>query len=217
VAGAAIGSRLRPALYPEGMPPHPTEHPNWPRLIPDAEQPWQTLDRTELNGPPRRLVRDTVRLHGGQEGEYVYRPRGPRAVFVLPITPAGEAVMIREYRYPLGAFVSEVVAGGVEAGEDLGHAAARELLEEVGGVAAEWLALPGFYPQPSISGVVFYPFMAFGVVLQAAHNEESELIERSVLALPEVYRQLDAGEIFDGPSSLVLFHARRELEARGLL
>ena len=200
-------------LYPEGM----TQHPNWPRLIPDDEQPWQPLAQIELNGPPRRLVRDTVRLHGGQQGEYVYRPRGPRAVFVLPITAEGEAVLIREYRYPLRAFVTEVVAGGVEEGEDLGNAAARELLEEAGGVAAEWLALPGFYPQPSISGVVFYPFLAFGVALQAAHNEESELIERSVLPLADVYRQLEAGEIFDGPSSLVLFHARRELAARGLL
>lgn len=194
-----------------------TQHPNWPRLIPDDEQPWQTLGQIELSAPPRRLVRDTVRLHGGQQGEYVYRPRGPRAVFVLPITLEGEVVLIREYRYPLRAFVTEVVAGGVEESEDLSAAAARELLEEAGGVAGEWLALPGFYPQPSISGVVFYPFVAFGVVLQAAHNEESELIERSVVPLPEVYRRLAAGEILDGPSSLVLFHARRELEARGLL
>ncbi len=208
-----IGLPTRWALYPEGMP----EHSNWPHLIPDAEQPWQTLERTELAAPPRQLVRDRVRLHGGSEAEYVYRPRGPRAVYVLPITPSGEAVLIRQYRYPLGAAITEVVAGGVEAGEDLLAAAERELKEEIGGAAQEWLALPGFYPQPSISGVVFFGFLALGVTLGAAHTETSELLEPLTLPLPEAYRRLEAGEIFDGPSSLLLFHARGELQERGLL
>ncbi|AWN21926.1 DNA mismatch repair protein MutT [Deinococcus irradiatisoli] len=194
-----------------------TEHPQWAELVPESEQPWQTLSSTELVGPPRRLVRDTVRAHGGQELSYVYRPRGPSAVFVLPITPAGEAVLIRQYRYPLGAHITEVVAGGIEEGEQPAQAGARELLEEVGGISASWVALPGFYPQPSISGVVFYPLLALDVALGEAQLEISELIERLVLPLPEVYRRLSAGEIFDGPSSLVLFQARRHLEERGYL
>jgi ADP-ribose pyrophosphatase len=190
---------------------------NWADLVPDETQPWQTLERTELAPPPRQLLRDRVRAHGGHDLEYVYRPRGPRAVFVLPITRAGEGVLIRQYRYPLRATITEIVAGGVEAGEELQQAAARELREEVGGVASEWLALPGFYPQPSISGVVFYALLALGVVLGRSEHEDSELIERLVLPLPEVYRRLHAGEILDGPSSLILFHARPELERRGLL
>ena len=192
-------------------------HSNWTELIPDEQQPWQTLSSTPLSPPPREMRRDTLRTQAGAELDYVYRPRGPRAVFVLPITAAGEAVLIRQYRYPLGAVITEVVAGGVEQGEDLLAAAARELREEVGGTAREWAALPGFYAQPSFSGVVFYPLLALGVTLGAAQPEESELITRLVLPLPEAYRRLDAGEIFDGPSSLTLFHARRVLQERGLL
>jgi ADP-ribose pyrophosphatase len=195
------------------------EHPNWPRLTPDdpADQPWQTLDSAVLVGPPRSLVRDRLRTAAGHEFEYLYRPRGPRAVFVLPVTAAGEAVLIRQYRYPLRASISEVVAGGVEAGEALQESAARELQEEVGGVAREWLALPAFYPQPSISGVVFYPYLALGVTLGTAQPEASEVIAPLRLPLAEVYRRLEAGEIHDGPSSLTLYHARRLLVARGLL
>ena len=188
-----------------------------PQLAPDEQQPWQTLSSQQLSPPPHVLLRDTVRTHHGRQLAYTYRPRGPRAVFVLPITLAGEAVLIRQYRYPLRAWVWEVVAGGMESGEDLQGSAARELREEVGGAAAQWLALSAFYPQPSVSGVAFYPFVAFGVTLGAAQLEADELIERHVLPLAETYRMLDAGEILAGPSALTLYQARAHLQARSLL
>ena len=193
------------------------EHPNWAGLTEDEQQPWQTLSSRTLVGGFRTVQEDRVQVRPGVETTYQYRPRGPRAVFVLPVTARGEAVLIRQYRYPLRATITEVVAGGVERGEDLLDAAARELKEEVGGVTAEWVALPGFYPQPSISGVVFYGFVALGVELGEAQNEETETIERLTVPLAEAYRRLEAGEIQDGPSSLVLWHARRLLTQRGLL
>ncbi|MDO4246902.1 MAG: NUDIX hydrolase, partial [Deinococcus sp.] len=134
-----------------------TPHANWSALHEDEVQPWKTLSSRQLVGGFRVVLEDEVEVKPGTRTLYQYRPRGPRAVFVLPVTAAGEAVLIRQYRYPLQATITEIVAGGVEKGEDLQAAAARELLEEVGGVASEWVALPAFYPQPSISGVVFYP------------------------------------------------------------
>jgi ADP-ribose pyrophosphatase len=196
--------------------PRPT-HPNWPKLVPDETQPWQTLESQQVLPPPRSMQQDRVLAHDGTELTYTYRPRGPRAVFILPVTAAGEAVLIRQYRYPLRAHIYEVVAGGMEDGENVLESAERELMEEVGGVAQNWIPLPAFYPQPSISGVVFYPLLALGVHLGAAQPEADELIERCVLPLAEVYRMLEAGEIFDGPSSLTLFHAKGHLKRSGLL
>ena len=192
-------------------------HPNWAGLVPGGVQPWKTLSSRVLVDGFRVVLEDRVHTPSGAEVVYQYRPRGPRAVFVLPVTAAGEAVLIRQYRYPLRATVWEVVAGGVERGEDLVGAAARELAEEVGGQAAEWVPLPGFYPQPSISGVVFYPLLALGVTLGDTAHEDSEVIERVVLPLAEAYRMLEAGELSDGASSLTLWHARQHLVERGLL
>ncbi len=207
--------------FPDGLLAHGLPHPNWARLQPeqtppDQQQPWQTLSQHVLSHTSL-FVADQVRLHGGGETRYLYHPRGLRAVFVLPVTDDAQGVLIRQYRYPLRDFVTEVVAGGVEAGEDLLSAAQRELQEEVGGVAAQWHALPGFFAQPSLSGTAFFPWLALGVTLQEANNEDSELIERLTLPLSEVYRRLDAGEIANGPSALVLYQARRALHQLGLL
>lgn len=205
-----------PALHPETVTEQPSPHPNWAALVPDPQQPWQTLS-SEVLSEQRRFVRDRVALHGGGQEVYLYHPRGPRAAFILPITPEGQGVLIRQYRYPLRATITEVVAGGIEPGEGPLEAAKRELLEEVGGVAAHWEALPGFYAQPSLSGAVFYPWLALDTALGEAHNEDSELIERLVLPLDEIYRRLEQGEILNGPSALVLYQARTRLQALGLL
>lgn len=222
--GELDGIRMRadPVRDNAPMPAPLTPHPNWPSLREDAPSPgepspWKTLSTRQLVGGMRTVYEDRVEVRPGVEATYQYRPRGPRAVFVLPVTAAGEAVLIRQYRYPLRATITEIVAGGVEGDEDLGAAAARELREEVGGTAAEWVALPGFYPQPSISGVVFYPLLALGVTLGEARPEATETIERVVVPLAEAYRRLEAGEIQDGPSSLTLWQARGELTRRGWL
>ena len=185
-------------------------------LRPDAEQPWTTLERAELCASPP-LWRDTLRLHGGTEESYVYRPRGGRAALVVPVTPGGDIVLLRQYRYPLRATLSEIVAGGVETGEAPRQAAERELREEVGGTARSWLALPTFCPQPSFTGQIFHPFVAFDVELGASEPEPGELIEVQVLPAGEVYRRLDAGELPNAPSALSLFYARPALLERGVL
>lgn len=67
-------------------------HPNWAGLIPDAVQPWETLSSRVLVEGFRVVLEDRARTATGAEVVYQYRPRGPRAVFMLPVTPAGEAV-----------------------------------------------------------------------------------------------------------------------------
>ena len=185
-------------------------------LEPDDVQPWRTLRSAEISPSPR-LVRDLVEGHAGTSFEYVYRPRGGAAALVVPITRDAQVVLLRQYRYPLRMTLIEIPAGGVEEGEQPLEAAKRELLEEVGGTASEFVELPLFCPQPSFTGQVFHPFVAFDVTLGESSPEDSELLRIEVVPILEAYRRLDEGAIPNGPSALCLFHARKVLVERGLL
>lgn len=72
-----------------------------------------------------------MRLPSGVEIEYrVLETVGFAAV--VSVTGAGDVVLVRQWRQPVGDFTLELPSGGVEMGEDSVAAAERELLEETG-------------------------------------------------------------------------------------
>ncbi|AEB12174.1 NUDIX hydrolase [Marinithermus hydrothermalis] len=181
-------------------------------------RPWKRLSIEDLITHPVHIVRERVRTHTGKELEYVYRPGPVEAVFVLPVTPQGTGLFIRQYRHPTGRFLVEVPAGKVDPGETPEAAARREVLEEVGAAVDTLTPLPPFHPQPSFTAVVFRPFVAFGArQVQPPTLEDGELIETLELPLVEAYQRLEAGEIEDAATALTLFYAERHLRAQGLL
>ena len=89
------------------------------------------------DGKLLKVRSDTVRLPDGgtAEREFVEHPG---AVAVIALTDAGELVMERQYRYPLGRDMIEIPAGKIDTGEDPLATARRELKEETGYTAAQW-------------------------------------------------------------------------------
>ena len=59
------------------------------------------------------------------------QPEG-MAVYALRKDNPEQIVLIRQYRYPLDAYIYELPAGLIEAGESAGEAAIREMKEETG-------------------------------------------------------------------------------------
>lgn len=72
----------------------------------------------------------------------------PGAVAVVPLFDDGEVLLVRQYRHALGAWLLEIPAGRVEAGEAPEQAARRELEEETGLRAGVLEELGGFHPAP---------------------------------------------------------------------
>src|ERR1700722_18477799 len=85
----------------------------------------------------------------------------PGAVVVMGFRPDERVLLIRNYRYAVGAALVELPAGTLEKNEDPINCAGRELLEETGYLATRMSTLLTFYTSPGILGEKMYAFAAY--------------------------------------------------------
>ena len=99
---------------------------------------------------------------------------------VVPITPDGDIVMIRQYRHGSAEITLETPGGLVDPGEEPAEAAARELLEETGYRARELSPLGGINPNPALFRNRLHAFIAHDVEWVAPienQNTEETVVE----------------------------------------
>jgi len=173
---------------------------------------------------------DRVRFPSGAEGRHniVVEFGGLPApgVVILPVTPAGDVLLLRQHRYPVAAWSWELPRGGPEAGRSPDTRAGAEREEERGyGVDAGNLVplsapdAPA-WPNNGISSTSVAFFLARNVTpLAAGHRREaSEAIDR-VRAVPQadLRAMIEDGDIRDGftLAAVGLALARGELWANG--
>jgi ADP-ribose pyrophosphatase len=88
---------------------------------------------------------DRVAMPGGRVASREVAQR-PDAVAIVPLTTAGEVVLLRQYRHPVGRYELEVPAGLLDVeGEEAADAAQRELAEEIGMAAGTLERLTRFW------------------------------------------------------------------------
>ncbi len=120
------------------------------------------------------------------------------SVVILPILPEGRILLVRQFRYPAGQPLWELVAGTIEPGESVIRAAHRELLEETGYRASSMKAIFSFYPSPGFLAERMHLVEARGLTLSKAHPENDERIEARQFSMSQVKRLLLAKKLKDG-------------------
>ena len=165
-----------------------------------------------LATPWRAFVADRLLDPDGHATGYAY-VAAPRAAFVVPVTPGGEVVLVRQYRHPVRDWTLEVPAGSVDDGETARAAAERELREEVGGASASWRHLSTFYSSSAHLSLRSDVFLAEDVALQTAHPDEHERVEIVTLPLAAALARARSGGFSEGQTALALLLAGAALEA----
>jgi GrpB-like predicted nucleotidyltransferase (UPF0157 family) len=168
---------------------------------------WELLGTTRpYESRWHNLRRDEVRLPGGEEIVYTYQEHAG-FVTVLPVTPAGQVVMIRSYRYTVDDWCWELPAGGL--GDKLGYSpeevARQELREETGADCLEMREIGWFYSMNGTSTARCTFFLATGVQLNGLPElEATELSDVHLMPLEQALQMARDGRITDADSALVL-------------
>lgn len=176
--------------------------------------PFQTVNSRVVWTCPWFSVRqDQIVLPDGRPGVYNV-VQHPGAAWVVPVTTAGEVLLIRHYRYAVDDWCWEVPAGGIREGQTPFEVAREELKQEVGGEATDWEYVGRFYTSNGISNEVGHAYLATGVVQGATGHEPAEVLEIHPTPVEEALAMAQRGEITDGPSALALLLCEAHL--RGL-
>jgi 8-oxo-dGTP pyrophosphatase MutT (NUDIX family) len=125
-----------------------------------------------------------------------HRIQSPTWAQILPITPDGQAVLVRQYRHGSQRVTLEIPGGLVDPGEDPAVAALRECLEETGYRAREAVSLGVVNPNPALFANRLYGYFATDVELESTvQNTSTELTEPVLVPVGDLPGMLTSGEI----------------------
>jgi ADP-ribose pyrophosphatase len=126
------------------------------------------------------------------------------SVVILAHASDSRIVMVRQYRYAVRECLWELIAGGMEPGEQPLAAARRELLEETGYRAAKCRLLFDFFPSPGILTERMFLVEATGLTQAQAQPDPDENLEVGHFSLIKLSKMIRSKEIRDGKTLLGL-------------
>lgn len=174
---------------------------------PTPHGPWQIVARHEIYRDPWvELDRDDVIRPDGAAGTHAVVRLKP-GVSVLPIDDSGTVYLTEEFHYAVGRTTIEAVSGGIEAGEEPLVSARRELEEELGITADQWLDLGLCDPFTSVVVSPTRLFLARGLTFGAANLEGTERIRCQAVSLSEAVQMVLDSQITHAPSCVLILKA----------
>lgn len=161
---------------------------------------------TAYQGRLLRFRLDTALLPNGNEAsrEVIEHPGG---VGVVAVTDDREVLLVRQFRYPYGEILTEIPAGKKDPGEQPIETGKRELEEETGYQAENYISLGTVYPTPGYCDEVIHLFLATGLRKTHAHPDEDEFLEVEHRPLELAVKQALAGEFPDAKTQVGLLKA----------
>jgi ADP-ribose pyrophosphatase len=153
-----------------------------------------------------RVRVDTVQLPNGRTIERA-AVEHPGSVVLVPLQEnnAGpQIVMLRQYRFALEQAILELPAGTRGWDEPWLDCAQRELREETGYRAAEFVPLGHIWPAPGITNEEMAIFLATGLTADPLAADEDEEIVIEVVALEELTAMAVDGRLRDAKSIVAI-------------
>ncbi|MGN0148656.1 MAG: NUDIX domain-containing protein [Clostridia bacterium] len=158
-----------------------------------------------------KVRKEKVELPDGKTAsrELIAHPGG---VGVIAVDDEGKVFMVSQYRIAAKSMMLEIPAGKLEYGEDPLECGKRELIEETGYKAEEFIHLGAYYATPGYCEEVLNIYLAKGLEFVGQHLDEGEFLNVSRHSLDELYEMVMNNEIYDAKTAVAILKAKAILD-----
>ena len=162
------------------------------------ENPWKiTSEKTIYNNPWINVTEYQVINPSGNPGIYGKVHFKNLAIGVIPLDEELNTYLVGQYRFALDQYSWEMPEGGSPEGTDPLESAKRELLEETGLKANQWVEIQRMHLSNSVSDELCIIYLARDLTQFEAEPEDTEQLIVNKVPFAEVYRMVCSGEITD--------------------
>lgn len=171
--------------------------------------PWIRVSRAvTYNNPWIRVEHHEVRDPSGRDGVYGVVHFKNRALGCIPLHSDGTVTLVGQHRYPLDLWSWEIPEGGGRLEADPLSEMQRELLEETGLVASDWVGLGVVHTSNSVCDEVAHLWLARGLS-EGELSRDSTEGDMKLLRVPfsEAIAMALDGRITDAITVAALFRA----------
>ena len=159
----------------------------------------------KFDGKLIKVTYDIADVNGKEAWREVVHHPGASAV--VAIDEDNRIIMEKQFRYALNDYLLEIPAGKLDAGEDSLVCAKRELEEETGIIASEWISLGTIATSPGFCNEVIYLYVAKGLSKGEIHWDEDEYVEVERYTLDELLQRIKEETIKDSKTLSALLLA----------
>ena len=159
------------------------------------------------------FLAEDVTLPNDSRTEMAY-VRHPGSTAIVPFLDDNTVILERQYRHPVRDYLFEIPAGTMDPGETALKCAGRELEEEIGYVAEEFIELGKVHILPAYSDEMIYVYLARGLTPSEQNLDQDEIIDVDEYPLDQALQMISAGQITDALTILALQWAWFSLEGR---
>lgn len=159
----------------------------------------------KFDGKLIKVTYDVADVNGKEAWREVVHHPGASAV--VAIDEENRIIMEKQFRYALNDYLLEIPAGKLDKGEDPLVCAKRELEEETGIIASEWISLGTIATSPGFCNEVIHLFVAKGLSKGEIHWDEDEYVEVERYRFDELLQRIKEEKIKDSKSLSALLLA----------
>jgi len=174
------------------------------------EAKWNVVERETIQADRFEIVKDRVVLPSQEPYTFSYMKLA-EGVCVLPITNDGKAVCLRQYRHTVQEWQWELPAGRMDEHLSPLEAAKKELEEETGYTARNWISLGSFLPSPGSTNERIHLFAALDLEPGRQNLEQGEHIHVYLLKWEELIALVGSGEFQHGAGLAAILRYKTRL------